>query len=132
MEERRRTNHENMNADGMQRCRVISEYRSAYPEPFVVRPGEELAISERESEWSGWLWCTNRRGQSRWVPEAYVLRQGKMCIVLRDYDATELTVHVGEELIMGQVVSGWIWCTNQEGQSGWVPAEHLMCEFGSG
>ena len=46
-------------------------------------------------------------------------------MALCDYEATELSVSVGEELIMGKEESGWIWCTNQDGESGWVPAEHV-------
>jgi hypothetical protein len=104
---------------------VIAGYRSAYPEPFVARPGEALTARGKESDWPGWVWCTNGEGESRWVPEAYLQKQGERWVVLRAYDATELTVQAGEELVAGQEVSGWIWCTNQEGQSGWVPAEHL-------
>ena len=26
---------------------------------------------------------------------------------------------------MGTQESGWIWCTDQAGQSGWVPAENV-------
>jgi hypothetical protein len=48
-------------------CRVVREYPSPYSEPLVIRAGEELAIDEKESEWSGWIWCTNRDGKSRWV-----------------------------------------------------------------
>ena len=106
-------------------CRVVSEYQSAYSEPLVISTGEQLAIGEKESDWSGWVWCTNRDGKSRWVPEKYVERRGGACIALCDYEATELSVSVGEELTMGQEESGWIWCTNQQGQSGWVPADHV-------
>jgi hypothetical protein len=97
-------------------CRVISEYQSPYSEPLVISAGEELAIDEKESEWSGWIWCTNQK---------YVERKGDIAIALCDYEATELSVSVGEELVMGKEESGWIWCTNQKGQSGWVPADHV-------
>jgi uncharacterized protein YgiM (DUF1202 family) len=106
-------------------CRVISEYQSPYSEPLVISAGEELAMDEKESEWGGWIWCTNQDGKSRWVPEKYVERRGDMGIALCDYEATELSVSVGEELRMGKEESGWIWCTNQKGQSGWVPADHV-------
>jgi len=107
------------------KCRVTSAYQSPYSDPLVIRAGEELAIGEKESEWSGWVWCTNQSGKSRWVPEKYVQRRGDTALALRDYEATELTVSVGEELTMGEEESGWIWCTNQKGQSGWVPADHV-------
>jgi hypothetical protein len=89
-----------------------------------------LTAGEKESEWPGWIWCTNRCGESRWVPEAYLLKQGEDCIAFRDYDATELTVRTGEDLLVGEEVSGWTWCTNQAGQSGWVPAGCLAAEPG--
>ena len=111
--------------DQRQICRVISEYQTPYSEPLVISAGEELAIGEKESEWSGWIWCTNQDGKSRWVPEKYVERRGDTGIALYDYEATELSVSVGEELRMGKEESGWIWCTNQEGQSGWVPADNV-------
>jgi hypothetical protein len=106
-------------------CRATAEYRAAYADPFTVSAGDELAVSERESEWNGWLWCTDRDGESRWVPEPYVERRGGTGVVLCDYDATELSVRAGEELIAGIEVSDWIWCTNREGKSGWVPARNL-------
>ena len=106
-------------------CQVVREYQSPYSEPLVISAGEELAIDEKESEWSGWIWCTNQDGKSRWVPERYVERKGDTGIALYDYEATELSVSVGEELVMGKEESGWIWCTNQRGQSGWVPADHV-------
>jgi hypothetical protein len=118
---------ENFKAESKQRrlCRVISEYQSAYTDPLLISTGEELTISEKESEWSGWVWCTKRDGKSRWVPESYVERKGDTWVARTDYEATELSVRVGEELVMGEEESGWIWCTNQEGQSGWVPADHV-------
>lgn len=109
------------------RYRVVTGYRSAYPEPFVVPAGEVLTCGDRESEWPGWIWCTNREGESRWVPEAYLQRQGEQHLALCDYDAAELTVQSGQDLVATEEAGGWHWCTNQEGQSGWVPAEHLIC-----
>jgi len=106
-------------------CRAISEYQSAYPDPLIISAGEELMIGEKESGWSGWVWCTNQGGESRWVPEKYVERKGDTGIARYDYEATELSVSVGEELVMGKGESGWIWCTNQKGQSGWVPADDV-------
>ena len=108
-------------------CRAIAAYRSPYSGPFVLHPGDPLTIGDRKSEWSGWLWCTDRRGESRWVPEAYVERRGDIGMALCDYDATELSVQVGEELLVDREESGWIWCTNRRGKSGWVPVENLDC-----
>lgn len=114
--------------DRIRICRAITAYESAYPMPFALRAGDELAIGDKESEWSGWLWCTSQRGESRWVPEAYVERRGDTGVALCDYDATELSVDAGEELLVDRQESGWMWCTNRRGQSGWVPGKNLDCE----
>ncbi|MBN1995025.1 MAG: SH3 domain-containing protein [Anaerolineae bacterium] len=106
-------------------CRVISVYQSAYPDPLVIKAGEELIVGKKESEWSGWVWCTNQNGKSGWVPKKYVAHKGYIWVARFDYDATELSVDIGEELIMGYEESGWIWCTDQQGRHGWVPADHL-------
>lgn len=117
-------------SDSRLTCHVIVAYQAAYPDPLVVRAGEELTVGEKDSEWEGWLWCTDAAGKSGWVPEGYVERRGARCTAIVDYDGTELSVRVGEELLGGSEESGWIWCTNQAGQSGWVPAEHVSCEAG--
>jgi uncharacterized protein YgiM (DUF1202 family) len=107
-------------------CRVITAYQTPYPDGMTIRAGEALTIEDRESEWAGWIWCTNGDGESAWVPENYVERKGNSGAALRDYSARELSVAVGEELVMSQLEeSGWVWCTNQKGESGWVPLDNI-------
>ena len=36
--------------------------------------------------------------------------------------AVELAVQAGDDLIVTREESGWLWCTNRRGASGWVPA----------
>lgn len=108
-----------------QRCRVTSAYQAAYPDPLVIKTGERLQIGDRATDWPGWLWCTNESGKSGWVPEAYIEQHNRRGLARRDYDATELSAEVGEELVVGFEESGWLWCTNQAGQSGWIPADHV-------
>ena len=107
------------------RGRVVAAYQSAFPDPLKLSAGESLTVEEKPCEWEGWLWCTTGEGKSGWVPAPYARREGNVATMLCDYDATELTVRVGEILSMGQVASDWVWCTNAEGQSGWVPLENI-------
>ena len=110
-------------SDGRRICRVTSAYESPYTAPVVFSAGEKLATGKKEG---GWVWCTKRDGESRWVPEAYIEREGgDTAVMRRDYEATELSVTTGEELVMGEEESDWAWCTNQEGRSGWVPVENV-------
>jgi SH3-like domain-containing protein len=106
-------------------CVVKSRYRSAFADPLRLKSGEEVAIGERKTEWSGWLWCEDKNGGTGWVPESYLQRRGNTGILLCDYDATELTVEEGEELHIIDDESGWIRCRNQKGEVGLVPIENV-------
>ncbi len=105
--------------------RVTRDYESPYGDPVVMRVGETLSIADRKTDWKGWIWCTTRDGKSRWVPESFVGRTGEVGTMLRDYESTELSVRVGEQLLLGEEVAGWVWCTNEAGRSGWVPSENV-------
>jgi uncharacterized protein YgiM (DUF1202 family) len=106
-------------------CRVLAEYQAAYPEPIVVRAGEVLVVGKEDPEYPGWIWCTDRNGKGGWVPDDCVERTGGSARARYDYAATELSASVGEELIMTKEKSGWAWCTNGNGQSGWLPVANL-------
>jgi hypothetical protein len=106
-------------------CRVVAPYQSAFPNPLLIRKGEILAVERRETEWSGWLWCTDSEGLGGWVPETYVECNGSTCRALRDYDATELTVYAGDELEILEEAGGWLWCVTDRGEKGWVLGENV-------
>ena len=105
--------------------KVIADYESAFSDPLKIRVGERVTISDRKSEWVGWVWCTTKSGIKGWVPDKYLEKKGNTGEVKYDYDATELTVKVGEELEILEEESGWVWCCNNEGMLGWVPMEHI-------
>jgi SH3 domain len=107
--------------------RVLTDYQAAYSDPITMHSGEELQLSEKKDNWHGWiwLWCTNQAGKSGWVPECYIEQTGNAGKALYDYDAIELSVSMGEVLSIEKEESGWLWCSTQQGKSGWVPAEHI-------
>jgi uncharacterized protein YgiM (DUF1202 family) len=106
-------------------CTVIVEYTSPYTYPLKIQKGERLQVGDKESEWPGWVWCTNIDGKDRWVPRNYMEIRGKSGIMIQDYDATELTVSIGEELKIEKEESGWVWVSNKEEKKGWVPLENI-------
>jgi hypothetical protein len=106
-------------------CRVIEAYESPYTEPLKMMKGEILTFEEKECEWSGWIWCTNKSGKSRWVPENYLEIHGNTCEVKQDYDAVELSVKVGDELIIEKEEADWFWVSTKEGKKGWVPIRNV-------
>ncbi len=111
--------------------RVTRDYESPYADRVIMRAGETLSVADRMTDWEGWIWCTTRHGRSRWVPESFVERTGDVGTLLRDYVATELSVRAGQKLVLGERVAGWIWCANEHGRRGWVPAENVA-ELSSG
>ena len=112
---------------GSRVCRVLRDHEPFQADALAFRAGEKLAVEDRETEWPGWLWCTGPDGRSSWGPAAYVRRTGDTATALRDYDAVELPVRAGEEVTAYEEASGWWWCIDGQGRSGWLPAENLAC-----
>ena len=110
----------------MKNARVIKAYQASDPEPLVIRAGERLTVGENSDQWPAYVWCVNQAGKGGWVPEAFLEREGDSGVARRDYSAAELTVSVGEELVLGEKAGGWFWATNRANCSGWVPAEYIM------
>ena len=105
--------------------RVVKAHQTAYAAPLAFRQGERLRFERRETEWPGWIWCTDSAGQSNWVPEDWVQIEGNSCVLQRDYVATELPVEEGEVVTVDLFESGWGWATRENGAQGWVPLENL-------
>ena len=120
------------NFEQQRRYRVLADYQAEYPDPIGVSAGETFQVSEKVYLWNSnpdwvWIWCTDQRGKQGWVPQTVISfnSDGRTGIARATYTARELSVGVGEELVAHQEESGWLWCTNQQGKSGWVPLEHL-------
>jgi Variant SH3 domain len=103
--------------------RVIAEHRASFVETLIFHAGDGLAVEDRETVWSGWVWCTDRSGTGAWVPETYIDRDGDRAVALRDYDSMELNVGEGDVLEVMEEAAGWLWCATGKGEKGWVPAE---------
>ncbi len=109
----------------MKKGKVIQDYQAQYPDPIAMQKGEAITPGRRDAEWPGWVWCTDIRGKSGWVPEKYIESRGETGRALQDYNAIELTVTAGEDLSLGEFESGWVWATNADQQSGWVPERNI-------
>src|ERR1051326_1030911 len=104
-------------------AKVIVAHQASYPEPIAFHVDDEVDVTDKVDNWRGWIWiwCVNQQGKAGWVPAEYIGRQegSNKGIALCDYDATELTVAVGEEVSVQKAENGWLWCINQQGQHGW-------------
>lgn len=85
------------------RARVIATYEAQYADPVTFRHGEEVVVTDRVDRWRDnpdwlWIWCTDARGRSGWVPAGAIERHGATGLGLRDYSAVELSVTAGDAL----------------------------------
>ena len=108
--------------------RVLYDYQISYPDPLVVRAGDELIVGKEDPEYPGWIWCTDSNGKGGWVPDDCIELAVENARARYDYAATELAATMGEELVMSKQKSGWAWCTNGNGESGWLPLANLEME----
>jgi hypothetical protein len=115
-----------MNTETRFYVRVIEAYQAPYPDPIQANTGDEVAVDRsKETDITGWIWCTNREGKSGWVPKVYVEIKGNQGRMLQDYNAIELTIHVGDVLKAHKEESNFYWVTNQAGEHGWVPIANV-------
>lgn len=110
---------------------VIEPHRSEFPEPITFLEGASLRVGEAyegDEGWEHWYFCETAGQCGGWVP-AQVIRmlapgQG---VAREDYTARELDVEVGQRLLGGRQLNGWVWCV-RDSESGWVPLRTLQAD----
>ncbi|MFN2243327.1 MAG: SH3 domain-containing protein [Anaerolineae bacterium] len=105
--------------------RVIEPYETPFADPLKAKAGGRLRFERKETEWEGWLWCTDASGKSAWVPENWLRFEEGTCVLQRDYSSRELTVSAGELIAVEFVESDWVLGFRENGERGWVPLNHL-------
>ncbi len=85
--------------------------------------GTAVALKEKCTHFLHWYAC-NIEGHETYVPEAFVAG-GKLT---RDYSPTELVVEIGDVLEVREIVNAWLIATNENGVTGWIPAESVVSE----
>jgi len=106
-------------------AKAKANYNSSSLNPLKFKKDEALVVTYPSDEWPGWIWCLNNDGKSGWAPESYLEISGDSAVARRDYDATELTVRMGDRLTVLDEESGWCWCEFGDDEKGWVPIENL-------
>lgn len=110
------------------RYHVIAPYRSPYPEPIIFHRGELVALGDEftdDPDWKDWVWCRGENDNQAWCPKQYLRIEGEHGEFLRDYNALELSVEMGEELIITETIGGFGMAEKPNGERGWVPLKKL-------
>jgi hypothetical protein len=120
-----------MPVNASKRFLVIRDYCSPYPAPIIFREGEEVAVGQEFTEdpdWKDWVWCQGEQDNQAWVPKGYLAIRGRKGIFIKDYNALELSVTVGERLRIHEIVNGFGMGEKPDGTHGWVPMKVLEPE----
>jgi hypothetical protein len=110
---------------------VIREYKSPYPVPIIFQIGEQVKVCQEfkeDSDWKDWIWCEGKNGKRAWVPKQYIAIDGNYAVFNRDYNAMELSVQVGERLVVYEIVNGFGMSEKTNGAKGWVPLRNMRIE----
>lgn len=107
---------------------VTESYERTYKNPIKLKTGDSLKIEKRETnpDWFGWVYGVDNRGIGGWVSEKYLNESRQTAIALQDYDGTELTATIGEQLKVYYEECGWCWSRNKVGVKGWIPKKNLQ------
>jgi hypothetical protein len=108
---------------------VIADYQSPYPDPIIFHEGESVAIRKEftdDPDWKDWVWCQGDNDNEAWVPKQYLEIRGKQGIFITDYNAQELSVLVGETLIIFETINGFGMAERANGERGWVPLQNIQ------
>ncbi len=112
----------------MKILKVIKDHKSEFNIPLIAKKDEIIEGHERETEYDGWLWCHNSSGLQGWVPKKYLdpISESRQFQFLQDYNARELTIDAGQEVMVLDEESGWAWVRTTLGEEGWIPLENLQ------
>ena len=108
--------------------RCVKAYSTPYPDSILFRVGEVVIAGEeydQDPSWKGWIRCQGAEDQAAWIPVQYLQIENSQGILLRDFDARELNLKVDEIVMVYDVVNGFGMAENQNGETGWVPLNHL-------
>lgn len=108
--------------------RVTREYKSPFPDPIVFHKGDTVEVGKEftdDPDWKDWIWCEGTNSIKACVPKQYLeIRDGKGTFK-RDYNAMELSVYVGEELVVYEIVNGFGMAEKSNSIKGWVPIKNV-------
>ncbi|MBF0315311.1 MAG: hypothetical protein HQK52_17960 [Oligoflexia bacterium] len=111
---------------------VTKAYEITYKNPLKLNIGDVVKIEKRESDpdFLGWVYCSDSRGIRGWISERYLNEDSSsdaaMSMVIKNYDATELTVAPNEKVKIYYEEFGWAWSKNALGAKGWIPKKNLQ------
>ena len=116
-----------------EKYRVTKNYKSPHPDPIVFQKGEQVEIGDEykgDPDWGNWIWCKGKDKKQAWVPLQYLEVKAGAGIFKTSYNALELSVLKGEELVVHEKINGFGMAEKTNGKKGWVPLRNMIKENG--
>jgi len=105
---------------------VVSAHAASYPDPVKVNAGARVTLGKVDADNTEWRWCISPDGKEGWIQRSFYADTDETHgVILRDYDAMELTVTPGTELDVIETAGGWHYCQAADGRTGWVPVSNV-------
>lgn len=99
-----------------------ADYTVVDRSPVCLKEGEIVELGMEDKVWEGWVWASNTEDRGTYVPVSSLERLGDgRARVTAEFQAVDLSLKKGEEVIALRETCGWFWCRNAEGTEGWVP-----------
>jgi len=105
------------------KVQVTRSSRWEHPGEFPsFKKGTPVTLAAEEGKhFLGWYAC-DIEGYTTYIPKIFV-DEGKL---VRDYDPTELIQDAGDILEVNEIIFAWLLATNDNGVTGWIPAECVV------
>jgi hypothetical protein len=101
--------------------KVTKAYTPSFKEFPMVRKGEEVRFIKEEEKHPGWFIGVDRKNVKGYFPTQWFQKsEGGKCQALKDYDAKEIDVEVGDEARILIEYCGWV-RVETKSFSGWIP-----------
>ena len=102
---------------------ALKGWAATYENPIQFKIGDRLQLTGKTAIWDGhsWVWAIGPDGREGWIPDDSFKRRNDNVSAIIDYSAQELTCAPGDLLVGVFESHGWIWCTNDRGEAGWIP-----------
>ena len=102
------------------RVKVIGKHVGEGKFP-TFKKGTKVVIGEEDRHFLNWFPCVIE-GYETYVPRCFVCDG----VLNRDYNPTELVQDVGDIVEVKEIVYAWLFATNENGVTGWIPAEAVL------
>ena len=103
------------------KVKVITDYLGEGKFPTFPKGTRVTLTGEGDTHFLHWFPC-EIEGHQTYVPESFIADD----VLTRDYNPTELVQKEGDILGVAEIINAWLFATNENGVTGWIPAEAII------